>query len=238
MHFCQMCVRKPHCRDGCQPHYPVRNEAHLEERLKEEGAEKARERKLLAGPSLKWAMHDAEFRRQRDVYRERARRGADDELSQYYAWGQTKYTVHLAVWLPSDRAAADVTFEEVEPEDAAADGEDAVWVGGGAGQRMTVTPADLPPILRGVFAHGIDTSRAGEALTFESLHSMTSSCRRRAPASAGGASSSATPTARGSFPSARRRTWWRRSRWAASRRRTTPGWHSGRRRRPSGRRSR
>ena len=56
------------------PHYPVRNEAHLEERLKEEGAEKARERKLLAGPSLKWAMHDAEFRRQRDVYRERARR--------------------------------------------------------------------------------------------------------------------------------------------------------------------
>ena len=173
MHFCQMCVRKPHCRDGCQPHYPVRNEAHLEERLKEEGAEKARERKLLAGPSLKWAMHDAEFRRQRDVYRERARRGADDELSQYYAWGQTKYTVHLAVWLPSDRAAADVTFEEVEPEDAAADGEDAVWVGGGAGQRMTVTPADLPPILRGVFAHGIDTSRAGEALTFESLHSMT-----------------------------------------------------------------
>ena len=66
-------------RDGCQPHYPVRNEAHLEERLKEEGAEKARERKLLAGPSLKWAMHDAEFRRQRDVYRERARRGADDE---------------------------------------------------------------------------------------------------------------------------------------------------------------
>jgi hypothetical protein len=27
MHFCQMCVRKMHCRDGIAPHYPVRRAA-------------------------------------------------------------------------------------------------------------------------------------------------------------------------------------------------------------------
>jgi len=29
MHFCQMCVRKMHCRDGIAPHYPVRRSRDL-----------------------------------------------------------------------------------------------------------------------------------------------------------------------------------------------------------------
>ena len=56
-------------------------------------------------------MRDEDFRHQRDVYRERCRRGAA-ERCQYYAWGQTKYTVHLAFWLASEDCEADVDFRQ------------------------------------------------------------------------------------------------------------------------------
>ena len=72
MHFCQMCVRKMHCRDGIAPHYPVRRSSDLRKnphpnphphpnpdqvrqssdfrkKLEEQGREQAKERKLLRG---------------------------------------------------------------------------------------------------------------------------------------------------------------------------------------------
>lgn len=46
----------------------------------------------------------------RDTYRERAKRGAA-ELCTYYAWGQTRYTVHLAVWLASTSGECEILFD-------------------------------------------------------------------------------------------------------------------------------
>ena len=98
MHFCQMCVRKMHCRDGVVPHYPVRQSSDFRKKLEEQGREQDKERKLLRGAtSNQWLMRDEDFRHQRDLYRDRCRRGAA-ERCQYYAWGQTKYTVRLALW--------------------------------------------------------------------------------------------------------------------------------------------
>ena len=107
MHFCQMCVRKMHCRDGIAPHYPVRQSSDFRKKLEEQGREQDKERKLLRGAtSNQWLMRDEDFRHQRDIYRERCRRGAP-ECCQYYAWGQTKYTVHIALWIASEVCEAD-----------------------------------------------------------------------------------------------------------------------------------
>ena len=85
-----------HCRGGMTPHYPLKTSTAFSEKLKKEGLEKEREHKLLKGNSNQWLMHDLEFRHQRDVYKARSK--ADDPSMVYYwAWGQTRYTVHLAM---------------------------------------------------------------------------------------------------------------------------------------------
>lgn len=113
MAYCQMCVRRMHCRDGIAPHFPVKSSGEYSQKLKEEGKEKERETKLLkGGEGHQWLMRDEDFRHRRDVYRARARR-EDKAMCQYYAWGQTRYTVHLAVWLPSDDCDAEIEFGQV-----------------------------------------------------------------------------------------------------------------------------
>jgi hypothetical protein len=203
MHFCQMCVRKMHCRDGVVPHYPVRQSSDFRKKLEEQalathphpyshphpypaptptpnllqGREQDKERKLLRGAtSNQWLMRDEDFRHQRDVYRERCRRGAA-ERCQYYAWGQTKYTVHLAFWLASEDCEADVDFRqagEAGDEREVVVGEEGVLGGWeeegedgaegrlGSGQRLRVTPRGQPTVLEGLFAHGVDASRVAE----------------------------------------------------------------------------
>ncbi|KAL1514489.1 hypothetical protein AB1Y20_003588 [Prymnesium parvum] len=156
MTYCQMCVRRMHCRDGITPHFPLKSSTEFSERLKTEGAEKERERKLLKGNTNQWMMHDADFRHKRDVYRARALR-EDKSLCQYYAWGQTRYTVHLAMWLASDDCDADITFSQDD------DGR----------QRIKVVPTGQPTLLDRAFAHGVDTTRQGEAFTFDAMHAMT-----------------------------------------------------------------
>ena len=177
MHFCQMCVRKMHARDGIQPHYPVRQSRDLSKRLEQQGKEKDAERKMLKGGN-QWGMHDADFRHHRDVYRERCRRSAP-ELCQYYAWGQTKYTVHLAFWLASEGCEAEVEFsqgagEEDEEDDAALAelrrARDPEWE---SRQRLRITPTGQPTLLERAFAYKLDATRSSEALTFDTLHCMT-----------------------------------------------------------------
>ena len=211
MHFCQMCVRKMHCRDGVVPHYPVRQSGDFRKKLEEQalathpypcpypypnptphpapypfpfpapaphpapdlpqGREQDKERKLLRGAtSNQWLMRDEDFRHQRDLYRERCRRGAA-ERCQYYAWGQTKYTVHLAFWLASEDCEADVDFRQVgeavdEREvvvgEEGEEGAEGLEGGQGSGQRLRVTPRGQPTVLEGLFAHGVDASRVAE----------------------------------------------------------------------------
>ena len=111
MTFCQMCVRKMHAKDGIIPHYPCRNSTAFSEKLEADGKEKERENRLIKGSSNQWLMHDEDFRHQRDVYRERAKRDAP-EMCHYWAWGQTKYTVHLALWLGSLDCDAEIRFDQ------------------------------------------------------------------------------------------------------------------------------
>jgi hypothetical protein len=58
-------------------------------------------------------MHDEDFRSHRDVYNGRAKREAP-EMCWYWAWGQTRYTVHLAMWLASEDHDADIEFGVTE----------------------------------------------------------------------------------------------------------------------------
>ena len=156
MTYCQLCVRKMHCRGGMTPHYPLKSSTQFSEKLKKDAAEKEREHKLLKGNSNQWLMHDEDFRHQRDVYKAKAK--ADDpSMCHYWAWGQTRYTVHLAMWLASESNDADIEFS-VTPEGK---------------QRIQVTPHGVPMLLDRVFAYDIDTSRAGEAFNFDSMHCMT-----------------------------------------------------------------
>ena len=53
MTYCQLCVRRMHCRDGLTPHFPLKSSTAFSERLKEEGMQKERENKLLKGPTSK-----------------------------------------------------------------------------------------------------------------------------------------------------------------------------------------
>ena len=156
MTYCQMCVRRMHCRDGLTPHYPVKCTNDFSERLKKEGEEKERENRLLKGPSNQWLMHDTEFRHQRDIYRHRARSGAK-EICQYYAWGQTRYTVHMAMWLASDECDADIQFGSDDE----------------GRQTVRVVPTGQPALLDCAFAHAVDTNRQGEAFTFDAMHCIT-----------------------------------------------------------------
>ena len=109
MTYCQLCVRKMHCRGGMTPHYPLKSSTAFSEKLKKDGIEKEREHRLLKGNSNQWLMHDEEFRHQRDVYKVRAKNG-DAQMCHYWAWGQTRYTVHLAMWLASEDCDADIQF--------------------------------------------------------------------------------------------------------------------------------
>jgi len=156
MTFCQMCVRKMHCNGKTQPHYPCRNSTKFSEDLAKTHKEKERERMLLKGSDNKWLMHDEDFRNQRDIYRDRIKRGVP-EVCHYWAWGQTKYTVHIAVWLASLECDADVNFDNDDE----------------GRQRMTVTPTGMPTLLRKTFAHRVDEGRAGDALFFGHMHCMT-----------------------------------------------------------------
>ena len=156
MTYCQLCVRKMHCRGGMQPHYPLKSSTKFSEDLKKQGLEKEREHKLLKGNTNQWLMHDEDFRMQRDVYRYRAKNEMP-EMCWYYAWGQTRYTVHLAFWLASEDNDADVEFSVTE------DGK----------QRISITPHDNPQLLDRVFAYEVNTSRSGEAFTFGNMHCMT-----------------------------------------------------------------
>lgn len=156
MTYCQLCVRKMHCRGGMQPHYPLKTSTKFSEDLAKQGKEKEREHKLLKGNSNQWLMHDEDFRSHRDVYVHRSRRSAP-ELIWYWAWGQTRYTVHLAMWLASEDQDADIQFSVTE------DGQ----------QRIQVTPTGMPTLLDRVFAYDINTSRSGEAFTFGHMHCMS-----------------------------------------------------------------
>ena len=156
MTYCQLCVRKMHCRGGMQPHYPLKSSTKFSENLKKQGIEKEREHKLLKGNTNQWLMHDEDFRMHRDVYRYRAKNEMP-EMCWYWAWGQTRYTVHLAFWLASEDNDADVEFSVTE------DGK----------QRISITPHDNPLLLERVFAYPVNTSRSGEAFTFSSMHCMT-----------------------------------------------------------------
>ena len=42
MTYCQLCVRKMHCRGGMQPHYPLKSSTKFSEDLVKQGMEKAR----------------------------------------------------------------------------------------------------------------------------------------------------------------------------------------------------
>ena len=156
MTYCQLCVRKMHCRGGMQPHYPLKSSTKFSENLKKQGIEKEREHKLLKGNTNQWLMHDEDFRMHRDVYRYRAKNEMP-EMCWYWAWGQTRYTVHLAFWLASEDNDADVEFSVTE------DGK----------QRISITPHDNPLLLERVFAYPVNTSRSGEAFTYQhALHDV------------------------------------------------------------------
>jgi len=156
MTFCQMCVRKMHTNGKTVPHYPCRNSTKFSEDLVVAGKEKDRERRMLQVPSNKWLLSDAEFGHRRDVYRERAKADAP-EMCSYWAWAQTRYTVHLAVWLPSSDGNAEIFFDRDE-----------------AGkQRITLRPTGMAPLLSRTFAHEVDESRAGDAMFFQHMHCMT-----------------------------------------------------------------
>jgi len=157
MTFCQMCVRRMHAKGGVQPHYPCRNSTAFSEKLVAEGKEKERENRLLKGPSNQWLMADGDFRAQRDLYKHRARVRAP-EMCQYWAWGQTKYTVHLALWLPSTDTEAEIVFD-VDPDSGR--------------QRIRVKPSGCPTMIEGTLAYRADASRSGEAMTFGHMHAMT-----------------------------------------------------------------
>lgn len=101
-------------------------------------------------------MHDADFRHERDVYKYRAKADAP-EMVYYWAWGQTRYTVHLAMWLASEDLDADIAFS------VTSDGK----------QRIQVTPNGAPTLLDRVFAYEVNTSRAGEAFNFDVMHCMS-----------------------------------------------------------------
>jgi len=156
MTYCQLCVRKMHCRGGGIPHYPLKSSTKFSEDLKKQGAEKEREHKLLKGNTNQWGMHPEDFRAQRAVYKHRARTDAP-EMCWYWAWGQTRYTVHLAFWMPSDDCDADIEFS----------------INDEGKQRIQVTPTGMPQMLDRVFAYEVDTSRSGEAFTLETMHVMT-----------------------------------------------------------------
>jgi len=156
MTYCQLCVRKMHCRGGMTPHYPLKTSTAFSEKLKKEGIEKERENRLLKGNSNQWLMHDEDFRHQRDVYKARAK-AHDPSLVYYWAWGQTRYTVHLAMWLASESNDAEIEFSVTEE----------------GKQRIRVTPHGAPQLLDRVFAYEVNTSRAGEAFNFDSMHCMT-----------------------------------------------------------------
>jgi hypothetical protein len=156
MTYCQLCVRKMHCRGGMTPHYPLKTSTAFSEKLKKEGLEKEREHKLLKGNSNQWLMHDLEFRHQRDVYKARSKAN-DPSMVYYWAWGQTRYTVHLAMWLASETNDADIEFSVTDE----------------GKQRIRVTPHGASELLNRVFAYPINTSRAGEAFNFDAMHCMT-----------------------------------------------------------------
>lgn len=156
MTYCQLCVRKMHCRGGMQPHYPLKSSTKFSEDLAKQGKEKEREHKLLKGNSNQWLMHDTDFRHHRDVYNARSKRDAP-ELCWYWAWGQTRYTVHLAMWLASEDCDADMEFSVTEE----------------GKQRVRVTPNGQPMLLDRVMAYEVNTSRSGEAMTFDAMHCMT-----------------------------------------------------------------
>jgi len=101
-------------------------------------------------------MSDADFGAARDTYRERAKRGAA-ELCTYYAWGQTRCTVHLAVWLASTSGECELLFDR--------DADDR--------QRIKLKPDGMPPLFERTFAHGVDEARAGDAMFFHHMHAMT-----------------------------------------------------------------
>jgi hypothetical protein len=156
MTYCQLCVRKMHCRGGMQPHYPLKSSTKFSEDLAKKGREMEREHKLLKGNSNQWLMHEADFLHERDVYRGRSKRDAP-ELVWYWAWGQTRYTVHLAMWLASEELDADVAFSVTDE----------------GRQRIEVTPNNEPKLLDRIFAYEVNTSRAGEAFTYPEMHCMT-----------------------------------------------------------------
>lgn len=156
MTFCQMCVRKMHTNGKTVPHYPCRNSTKFSEDLVKSGKEKEAERRMLKGPSNQWLMSDADFNHERDVYKERVKRGAP-ELCTYWAWSQTRYTVHLAVWLPSSDGNADIIFDQ-DPQGR---------------QRIKLRPSNMPTLFERTFAHAVDESRAGDALFFQHMHCMT-----------------------------------------------------------------
>ena len=156
MTYCQLCVRKMHCRGGMTPHYPLKTSTKFSEDLAKQGKEKEREHKLLKGNTNQWLMHDVDFRNQRDVYNHRAKREAP-EMCWYWAWGQTRYTVHLAMWLASEDHDADIQFSVTEE----------------GRQRIQVTPNGQPQLLDRVMAYEVNTSRSGEAFAFGSMHCMS-----------------------------------------------------------------
>ena len=156
MTYCQLCVRKMHCRGGMTPHYPLKTSTKFSEDLAKQGKEKEREHKLLKGGTNQWLMHDEDFRHHRDVYNHRAKREAP-EMCWYWAWGQTRYTVHLAMWLASEDHDADIQFSVTEE----------------GRQRIQVTPNGQPQLLDRVMAYEVNTSRSGEAFAFGSMHCMS-----------------------------------------------------------------
>ena len=73
------CVRRMHCNGKTQPHYPCRSSTAFSEKLAADGVEKEQERRMLKGSDNEWLMHDEDFRRHRDVFRERAKREAAEK---------------------------------------------------------------------------------------------------------------------------------------------------------------
>ena len=161
MTFCQMCVRKMHCNGKGHPHYPCRDSRQFSEKLAKESREKARERRMLEAPKNVWLMSPEHFRHERDKYKDRCRRCAPS-LCHYWAWGQTKYTVHVAVWLASDVCDAELRFDIDEQN------------------RQTLClaptgglPANLPPLLEGRFAHPVSEECQGDAVFYKHMHCMS-----------------------------------------------------------------
>ena len=137
-------------------------------------------------------MHDEDFRSHRDVYNNRAKRDAP-EMCWYWAWGQTRYTVHLAMWLASEDHDADIQFSGALPSSPSRALSSSValsfsppralsssppralscTVTEDGKQRIRVVPNGQQELLDRVFAHAVNTSRSGEAFTFGHMHCMT-----------------------------------------------------------------